>query len=99
MDAANAKCEDSEYQVEDLHKQIVKLQDEARLAKDKHDKELEQRRDEAEDAKRRLNAKYIEAQEQLTEALLKFNNVDKTKQKLQTQVETLMNELDLVKFN
>lgn len=97
LETANVKCEHNEYQLEELHKQVVKLQDDTRQAKDKHDKELEIRRDEAEDAKRRINAKYMEAQEQLTESLLKFNNVDKTKQKLQTQVETLMNELDLVR--
>ena len=46
--------------------------------------------------RRRLNNRYIEIQEQLTDTLVKFSNIEKAKLKLQSQHEVLLDDYEKV---
>ena len=43
-----------------------------------------------------MNARYLQVSEQLNETVVKFNNSEKIKSKLQIEVETLTADLDKV---
>jgi hypothetical protein len=46
--------------------------------------------------RRKMNARYLQVSEQLNETVVKFNNSEKIKSKLQIEVETLTADLDKV---
>lgn len=88
--------EESEARLE-LQKQLNKIQEEFKLNKTSTEKECSLRVDEVEDAKRRLNLRYMEIQEQLTDALSKYSNTEKARLRIQGQYENLSNDYEKAK--
>jgi myosin protein heavy chain len=94
MEALSGRLDEETEAKSQAQLQLTKAQEEFKLMRITLDNEAKARIDEIEDAKRRLNARYLEIQEQLTETLLKYTSLDKAKVKLTSQVEALSADLD-----
>jgi myosin heavy chain 1/2/3/4/8/13/7B/15 len=88
--------EESEARLE-LQKQLTRIQEEFKSNRSNIEKECSLRIDEIEDARRRLNLRYMEIQEQLTEALSKYSNTEKARLRIQGQFESLSNDYEKAK--
>ncbi len=78
----------------DLQKQLVKTNSEVAHWRSKCEIEGLARAGELEEAKRKLNLKLGEAEEQVDIALSKCSSVEITKQRMQVEIEDLLNEVD-----
>lgn len=94
LDAISTRLEEETELKNHLNIQLIKIQDEFKAQRLTLDHETKSRIDEIEDSKRRLNTRYLELQEQMTETLLKYSNLEKIKSKLQSQLETLSADLE-----
>jgi hypothetical protein len=98
LNSSNTQLEIVTVERDDFQKQANKAHDETRVIRDQANKDFEAKNEELEDVKRKLNAKYLLAQEQLGETVAKLSNSDKIKSKLQVEVENLSSDLDRVRI-
>ncbi|CAF4402317.1 unnamed protein product, partial [Adineta steineri] len=78
----------------ELQKLLIKIQEEARIQRDRLERDIEGKNEEIEDQRRKLNGRINEVQEQLTEVLAKASNLDKTKQRLQGELDKISGETE-----
>lgn len=88
--------EESEARL-DLERQLVKSQGEVLLFKSKYEAECVARAEEVEELRRKYGARIAEQEEHIESLLVKINNLEKQKSRLQSEVEVLI--IDLEKAN
>ncbi|GJQ76864.1 putative motor protein [Trypoxylus dichotomus] len=88
--------EESEARL-DLERQLVKSQGEVLLFKSKYEAECAARAEEVEELRRKYTARITEQEEHIESLLVKINNLEKQKSRLQSEVEVLI--IDLEKAN
>lgn len=88
--------EESEARL-DLERQLVKCQGEVQIWKAKYDTEAQARAEEVEELRRKYSARIQEQEEHIESLLVKINNLEKQKSRLQSEVEVLI--IDLEKAN
>ncbi|KAB0796793.1 hypothetical protein PPYR_10854 [Photinus pyralis] len=88
--------EESEARL-DLERQLVKSQGEVQIWKSKYDTECVAHAEEVEELRRKYNIRITEMEEHIESLLVKVNNLEKQKSRLQSEVEVLI--IDLEKAN
>ncbi|CAH1113150.1 unnamed protein product [Psylliodes chrysocephalus] len=88
--------EESEARL-DLERQLVKSQGEVQIWKSKFETEAAARAEEVEELRRKFSARIQEQEEHIESLLVKCNNLEKQKSRLQSEVEVLI--IDLEKAN
>jgi chromosome segregation ATPase len=88
--------EESEARL-DLERQLVKSQGEVQIYKSKYETEVAARAEEVEEIRRKFTARIQEQEEHIEALLIKVNNLEKQKSRLQSEVEVLI--IDLEKAN
>ncbi|KAK4877348.1 hypothetical protein RN001_009854 [Aquatica leii] len=88
--------EESEARL-DLERQLVKSQGDVQIWKSKYETECLSRAEEVEELRRKYNARITEMEEHIESLLVKVNNLEKQKSRLQSEVEVLI--IDLEKAN
>lgn len=88
--------EESEARL-DLERQLVKSQGEVSIWKSKFEGEAAARAEEVEELRRKFGARITEQEEHIESLLVKVNNLEKQKSRLQSEVEVLI--IDLEKAN
>ncbi|CAH0547374.1 unnamed protein product [Brassicogethes aeneus] len=88
--------EESEARL-DLERQLVKSQGEVGIWRSKFESEAQARAEEVEELRRKYNARITEQEEHIEALLVKVNNLEKQKSRLQSEVEVLI--IDLEKAN
>nr|CAI5819186.1 unnamed protein product [Callosobruchus analis] len=88
--------EESEARL-DLERQLVKCQGEVQVWKSKYETEAAARAEEVEELRRKFNQRIQEQEEHIESLLVKVNNLEKQKSRLQSEVEVLI--IDLEKAN
>lgn len=88
--------EESEARL-DLERQLVKSQGEVQLFRSKYEAEAVARQEEVEELRRKYTARITEQEEHIESLLVKINNLEKQKSRLQSEVEVLI--IDLEKAN
>lgn len=88
--------EESEARLE-LERQYVKSQGEVQIWKSKYETEAIARAEEVEELRRKYTARITEQEEHIESLLVKINNLEKQKSRLQSEVEVLI--IDLEKAN
>lgn len=88
--------EESEARLE-LERQYVKSQGEVQVWKSKYESEAVARAEEVEELRRKYTARITEQEEHIESLLVKINNLEKQKSRLQSEVEVLI--IDLEKAN
>jgi chromosome segregation ATPase len=88
--------EESEARLE-LERQYVKSQGEVQIWKSKYETEALARAEEVEELRRKYTARIQEQEEHIESLLVKINNLEKQKSRLQSEVEVLI--IDLEKAN
>ncbi|RZC36450.1 paramyosin, partial [Asbolus verrucosus] len=88
--------EESEARL-DLERQLVKSQGELQVYKSKYEAECVARAEEVEELRRKYTARITEQEEHIEALLVKVNNLEKQKSRLQSEVEVLI--IDLEKAN
>lgn len=88
--------EESEARL-DLERQLVKSQGDVQIWKSKYETEAQARVEEIEELRRKFNARISEQEEHIESLLVKVNNLEKQKSRLQSEVEVLI--IDLEKAN
>lgn len=96
LDAANGHLEEESESKLELQRQLNRLQEEFRVTREKIEKENETKIEEIEDSKRKLNSRYMEIQDQLTETMSRFSSAEKMRVKLQAQVDVMTLDLEKV---
>ena len=112
LESTKLQLEDELEAKNELQKLLLKVQEEIRLSKDRFEKEIESKNEEIEDQRfdhlsrfdlqrtfsfrRKFNGRINEVQEQLTEVLAKASNLEKIKQRLQTELDSLSGEVEKV---
>lgn len=81
----------------DLERQLVKSQGEVQVWRSKYEGEAAARAEEVEELRRKFNARIQEQEEHIEALLVKVNNLEKQKSRLQSEVEVLI--IDLEKAN
>ena len=113
LESTKLQLEDELEAKTELQKLLLKVQEEIRLSKDRFEKEIESKNEEIEDQRfdhlsrfdlqrtfsfrRKFNGRINEVQEQLTEVLAKASNLEKIKQRLQTELDSLSGEVEKVR--
>ncbi|XP_065162109.1 paramyosin, long form-like [Atheta coriaria] len=88
--------EESEARL-DLERQLVKSQGDVQVWKCKYDSECTARAEEVEEIRRKYTVRITEQEEHIESLLVKVNNLEKQKSRLQSEVEVLI--IDLEKAN
>ncbi|XP_072400087.1 paramyosin, long form-like [Diabrotica undecimpunctata] len=88
--------EESEARL-DLERQLVKSQGEVQVYKSKYETEVVARAEEVEEIRRKFTIRIQEQEEHIEALLVKVNNLEKQKSRLQSEVEVLI--IDLEKAN
>ncbi|KAK5642657.1 hypothetical protein RI129_008824 [Pyrocoelia pectoralis] len=88
--------EESEARL-DLERQLVKSQGDVQIWKSKYDTECLAHAEEVEELRRKYNIRITEMEEHIESLLVKVNNLEKQKSRLQSEVEVLI--IDLEKAN
>lgn len=88
--------EESEARL-DLERQLVKANGEVSIWRSKYETEANARAEEVEELRRKYSARIQEQEEQIETLLVKINNLEKQKSRLQSEVEVLI--IDLEKAN
>ncbi|XP_050526366.1 paramyosin, long form isoform X1 [Daktulosphaira vitifoliae] len=88
--------EESEARL-DLERQLIKANGDAQAWKSKYDSESAARAEEVEELRRKYSARIQEQEEHIETLLVKVNNLEKQKSRLQSEVEVLI--IDLEKAN
>ncbi|KAF2898013.1 hypothetical protein ILUMI_08154 [Ignelater luminosus] len=88
--------EESEARL-DLERQLVKAQGDIQIWKSKYETECQAHAEEVEELRRKYNARISEMEEHIEALLVKVNNLEKQKSRLQSEVEVLI--IDLEKAN
>lgn len=88
--------EESEARL-DLERQLIKANGESQAWKSKYDSEASARAEEVEELRRKYSARIQEQEEHIETLLVKVNNLEKQKSRLQSEVEVLI--IDLEKAN
>lgn len=88
--------EESEARL-DLERQLVKSQGEVQVFKSKYESECISRVEEVEELRRKYTVRITEQEEHIEALLVKVNNLEKQKSRLQSEVEVLI--IDLEKAN
>ncbi|XP_017769103.1 PREDICTED: paramyosin, long form-like [Nicrophorus vespilloides] len=88
--------EESEARL-DLERQLVKSQGEVQIWKSKYETEAIARAEEIEELRRKYTVRITEQEEHIESLLVKVNNLEKQKSRLQSEVEVLI--IDLEKAN
>ncbi|XP_022908300.2 paramyosin, long form [Onthophagus taurus] len=88
--------EESEARL-DLERQLVKSQGEVQVFRTKYEAECHARAEEVEELRRKYTARITEQEEHIEALLVKINNLEKQKSRLQSEVEVLI--IDLEKAN
>lgn len=88
--------EESEARL-DLERQLVKSQGEVQVYRSKYESEAAARVEEVEELRRKYNIRISEQEEHIESLLVKVNNLEKQKSRLQSEVEVLI--IDLEKAN
>lgn len=88
--------EESEARL-DLERQLVKSQGDVQIFKSKYETECIARVEEVEELRRKYTARITEQEEHIEALLVKVNNLEKQKSRLQSEVEVLI--IDLEKAN
>ena len=83
----------------DAQKNLIKLTSEVQHWRTKYETESLSRAEELEEAKRKLTAKLVEAEEQVEQALAKCISLEKIKLRLQAEVEDLMIDVERANSN
>ena len=97
LESTKLQLEDEIEAKVELQKLLIKIQEETRLLRDRLERELESKNEEIEDQRRKFNGRINEVQEQLTEVLAKASNLEKTKQRLQGELDKLNGDVEKVK--
>lgn len=112
LESTKLQLEDELEAKTELQKLLLKVQEEIRLSKERFEKEIESKNEEIEDQRfvllsrmtctnlefrRKFNGRINEVQEQLTEVLAKASNLEKIKQRLQTELDSLSGEVEKVR--
>ncbi|RLU25792.1 hypothetical protein DMN91_001951 [Ooceraea biroi] len=88
--------EESEARL-DIERQLVKANGEVSIWRSKYETEANARAEEVEELRRKYSARIQEQEEQIETLLVKINNLEKQKSRLQSEVEVLI--IDLEKAN
>ena len=88
--------EESEARL-DLERQLVKSQGDVQIWKSKYESECAAHAEEVEELRRKYNIRITEMEEHIEALLVKVNNLEKQKSRLQSEVEVLI--IDLEKAN
>ncbi|KOX72603.1 Paramyosin [Melipona quadrifasciata] len=88
--------EESEARL-DIERQLVKANGEVQVWRSKYETEANARAEEVEELRRKYGARIQEQEEQIETLLVKINNLEKQKSRLQSEVEVLI--IDLEKAN
>ncbi|XP_044746687.1 paramyosin, long form [Coccinella septempunctata] len=88
--------EESEARL-DLERQLVKSQGDVQVYRSKYEAEAAARAEEVEELRRKYNVRISEQEEHIESLLVKVNNLEKQKSRLQSEVEVLI--IDLEKAN
>ena len=94
LDQAREQLEEELESKAELQRQVSKLNSEVQQWRARFESEGSARREELEEAKRKLAAKLTEAEEQVEAALVKCNALEKAKARLQGEVEDLMVDVE-----
>lgn len=89
--------EESEARL-DLERQLVKANGEVSIWRSKFETEANARIEEVEEIRRKYSCRIQEQEEQIENLLVKINNLEKQKSRLQSEVEVLIIDLEKVNF-
>ncbi|GAB0099798.1 Paramyosin, long form [Sergentomyia squamirostris] len=97
LDSVRLQLEEESEARLDLERQLVKMTGEAQGWRAKYDAEAAARAEEIEELRRKYTARIQEQEEHIESLLVKLNNLEKQKSRLQSEVEVLI--IDLEKSN
>ncbi|XP_055702865.1 paramyosin, long form [Phlebotomus papatasi] len=97
LDSVRLQLEEESEARLDLERQLVKMTGEAQQWRAKYDAEAAARAEEIEELRRKYTARIQEQEEHIESLLVKLNNLEKQKSRLQSEVEVLI--IDLEKSN
>uniref|UniRef100_A0A1L8E5E1 Paramyosin n=1 Tax=Nyssomyia neivai TaxID=330878 RepID=A0A1L8E5E1_9DIPT len=97
LDSVRLQLEEESEARLDLERQLVKMTGEAQTWRAKYDAEAAARAEEIEELRRKYTARIQEQEEHIESLLVKLNNLEKQKSRLQSEVEVLI--IDLEKSN